>query len=65
MNPPQKICCDQFVIVMGYCASTKACFKIHHWPAFSLRSQLRATTEEIEASSYQLLARVLGHDVLI
>jgi hypothetical protein len=39
--------------------STEACFKIHPWPAFSLRSQLRATAEEIEASSYQLLARVL------
>jgi hypothetical protein len=29
--------------------STKAYFKIHPWPAFSLRSQLRAMAEEIEA----------------
>jgi hypothetical protein len=35
--------------------STKACFKIHPWPVFSLRSQLRATAEEIEAFSCQLL----------
>ena len=48
MNPPQKICCDLFVIVMGYCASTKACFKIHHWPAFSLQASYEQRLKKLK-----------------